>query len=169
MESVRTPGTAAQFEARREQIAVLLGEGSHSNQEIADAIGVSVSTVKRCCKAIEQGGLAALAAKPHPGPKPKLTDAQRQQLLKLIERGALAAGFPTELWTCQRIAEVVQKKFGVSYHPDHLGRILHDLDCTPQLPRKVDPRQDPNAIEEYRKVTWPRIKKKRNGKKQASS
>lgn len=148
-----------QLEARRQQIAVLLGEGSLSNQEIADAIGVHVSTVKRCAVALQQAGLAALAAKPHPGPKPKLTVKQRQQLLAIIARGALAAGFSTELWTCQRVAEVARKKFGVAYHPDHLGRILRDLGCTPQLPRTVDPRHDPVAVEKWRKETWPRLKK----------
>ena len=156
---VRTPGTAAQLEARRQQIAVLLGEGSLSNQEIADAIGVHVSTVKRCRVAFHQGGLAALAAKPHPGPKPKLTGKQRQQLLAVLVRGALRAGFSTELWTCNRVAEVVRKKFGVTYHPDHLGRVLHGLGWTPQKPRTVDPRQDPAALEQWRKVTWPRLKK----------
>ena len=148
-----------QLEARRQQIAVLLEDGSLSNQEIADAIGVHVSTVKRCAVALQQGGLAALAAKPHPGAKPKLTLKQRQQLFAVIERGALAAGFSTELWTCPRVAEVVRKKFGVSYHPDHLGRILRDLDCTPQIPLTVDPRQKPAAIKKWRKETWPRLKK----------
>lgn len=157
--NVRTPGTPAQLEAQRLQIAVLLGEGSLSNQEIADAIGVHVSTVKRCRAAIQQGGVAALAAKPHPGPNPKLTPRQHQQLLALLARGALAAGFSSELWTCPRVAEVVLQKFGVSYHPDHLGRILRDLDCTPQKPRTVDPRQDPAAVEQWRDVTWPRLKK----------
>jgi len=156
---VRTPGTAAQLEAQRLQIAVLLGEGSHSNQEIADAIGVHPSTVKRCRAAIQQGGVAALAAKPHPGPTPKLTARQRQQLLAVLARGALAAGYSSELWTCPRVAEVVFQKFGVSYHPDHLGRILHDLGYTPQKPRTVDPRQDETAVEEWRAVTWPRLKK----------
>ena len=156
---MRTPGTPAQLEARRLQIAVLLGEGSLSNQEIADAIGVHVSTVKRCRAAFQQGGLAALAAKPHPGPKPKLTCKQRQQLLAWITRGALAAGFSTELWTCQRVVELVRKKFNVSYDPDHLGRILRELGCTPQKPRTVDPRQDTAALEKWRKITWPRLKK----------
>lgn len=156
---MRTPGTATQLEARRQQIAVLLGEGSLSNQEIADAIGVHVSTVKRCRASIQQGGLAALAAKPHPGPQPKLTGKQRQRLLPLLKRGAVAAGFSTELWTCARVAAVVRKQFGVSYHPDHLGRILRELGYTPQLPRTVDPRQDPAAIEQWRDVTWPRLKK----------
>ena len=163
---MRTPGTSAQHEARRQQIAVLLGEGSLSNQEIADAIGVHLSTVKRCRVAIQNGGLAALAAKPHPGPKPKLTNQQRQQLLAILQRGALQAGFATALWTCQRLAEVVRKKFGVSYHPDHLGRILHELGCTPQKPRKVDPRQDAEAIKQWREQVWPRLKKSAPTKRQ---
>jgi len=156
---VRTPGTAAQLEAQRLQIAVLLEEGSLSNQEIADAIGVHLSTVKRCRAAIQQGGVAALAAKPHSGPTPKLTPQQQQQLLAVLALGALAAGYSSELWTCPRVAEVVLQKFGVSYHPDHLGRILHDLKCTPQKPRAVDPRQDQATVEQWRDVTWPRLKK----------
>jgi transposase len=41
--------------------------------------------------------------------------------------GPRKAGYPTELWTCQRVAEVIAKKFHVEYHPDHVGKILHRL------------------------------------------
>ncbi|WP_158598081.1 winged helix-turn-helix domain-containing protein [Noviherbaspirillum saxi] len=34
---------------------------------------------------------------------------------KLLLQGAVANGFATELWTLQRIAEVIEREFGVAY------------------------------------------------------
>jgi transposase len=104
-----------------------------------------------------------LAAKPHPGPTPKLSPDQRQKLVAILKAGPIAAGFKTDLWTCARVAKVVRKKFRVSYHPDHLGRILHDLGFSPQKPQRVAREQDAEAVERWRKEDWPRIKKKRAG------
>ena len=59
------------------------------------------------------------------------------------------------------MAQVVRKKFGVSYHRDHVRRILHDLGFSPQKPRRVAREQDAEAVEQWRKEDWPRIKKKR--------
>ena len=55
---------------------------------------------------------------------------------------------------------MVRKEFRVSYHPDHVGRILHDLGFSPQKPQQVAREQDAAAIERWRKQDWPRIKKK---------
>jgi hypothetical protein len=104
-----------------------------------------------------------LAAKPHPGPTPKLSPDQKQNLVAILKAGPIAAGFKTDLWTCARVAKVVRKKFRVSYHPDHLGRILHDLGFSPQNPQRVDREQGAEAVKRWRKKDWPRIKKKRVG------
>lgn len=104
--------------------------------------------------------MAALAAKPHPGPTPKLSPEQKQELLAILDAGPTASGFKTDLWTCARVAKVVRQKFRVSYHPDHVGRILHDLGYSPQKPRRVAREQDAEAVERWRKQDWPRIKKK---------
>jgi len=102
-----------------------------------------------------------LAAKPHPGPTPKLSCEQKQELLAILKAGPVASGFKTDLWTCARVAKVVRKEFRVSYHPDHVGRILHDLGYTPQKLRRVAREQDAEAVERWLKKDWPRIKKKR--------
>lgn len=122
-------------------------------------LGVHASSVKRWKRAWKAEGVAGLAAKPHPGAKPKLDERQRERLVKLLVRGPLAAGYSTELWTCRRVAEQVQKRFGVSYHPDHLGRILHDLGFTPQKPEQYARERDEEAIRRWRIEDWPRIKK----------
>ncbi len=110
-----------------------------------------------------------MAAKPHPGGVSKLSDEQKQQLVKMLLDGPLAAGYKTDLWTCDRVVELVQKRFRVQYDPGHFSRIMHDLGFTPQKPRQVAREQDPEAVERWRKVDWPRIKKKPGGRGRASS
>ena len=156
---MRTKGSAAELEARRRRAAEYF-QARKSLAEIAQLVGASVSSVKRWKRAWRDGGLAALAAKPHPGPTPKLSSKQKQELLEILKAGPVASGFKTELWTCARVAKVVRKKFRVSYHPDHLGRILHQLGYSPQKPRQVAREQDEQAVQQWRKVDWPRIKKK---------
>jgi transposase len=89
-----------------------------------------------------------------------LSSAQKQELVAILCRGPLAAGYRTALWTCVRVAEVVRKTFRVSYHPDHLGRILHDLGFSPQKPQQVAREQDAAAVAKWRERDWLRIKKK---------
>lgn len=156
---MRTKGTAAALESRRRLAADLLVDGKTA-AEVAEIIQVSESSVRRWRSAWKKGGVEALASKPHPGPEPKLTDAQRRQLLRILMRGARAAGYSTELWTCQRVAEVVRKHFGVEYHPDHLGRILRSSGWTPQKPERRARERDEEAIRTWRAEDWPRIKKK---------
>lgn len=156
---MRPSGSAAELEARRLRAAELLRERKPLS-EIARLVGASHSSVKRWKRAWVEGGKSALSAKSHPGPTPKLTPDQKQQLVAILKRGPLAAGYKTDLWTCKRVAEVVRKVFRVKYHPDHLGRLLHDLGFSPQKPQPVAREQDAAAVQRWRKRDWPRIKKK---------
>lgn len=101
------------------------------------------------------------APKPQLGPESKLDAKQRERLRELLLAGPIAAGFSTELWTCRRVAEVVRREFGVDYHPDHLGRILHDLGFSPQKPQRRASERNEAAIARWRSHDWPRIKKSR--------
>jgi transposase len=156
---MRTKGSATELEARRRRAAEYF-QARKPLPEIADLVGVHLSSVKRWKRAWRDGGVRALAAKPHPGPAAKLSPEQKEELIALLKAGPLAAGYRTDLWTCRRVAEVVRKKFRVSYHADHMGRILHDLGFTPQKPQRVAREQDAAAVERWRKKDWPRIKKR---------
>ena len=155
---MRTKGSAAELEARRRRAAEFLRERM-TPAEVARLVGASLSSVKRWKKALELEGEAALAAKPHAGPAPRLSCDQKQELVAILKQGPLAAGFKTDLWTCRRVAEVVKKNFKVVYHPDHLGRILHELGFSPQKPRVVARERDEKAIAHWRRYRWPQIKK----------
>lgn len=157
---MRPSGSAAELEARRRRAAEYFQERKPL-RTIARLLGADLSSVKRWKSAWKAGGVDALAAKPHPPRATKLSMKQKQELVKLLLAGPRAAGFDTELWTCARVAELVRKRFGVQYHPDHLGRILHDLGFSPQKPKQVAREQDAQAVERWRERDWPRIKKKR--------
>lgn len=164
---MRPPGSAAELEARRRRAAKLFQERKPL-ADIARLVGASFSSVKRWKRAWQEGGVAALAAKPHPGPPPKLSEDQKQQLVTILKDGPTRVGYRTDLWTTARVAEVVRKRFRVKYHPDHVGRILHDLGFTPQKPQQVAREQDAAAVERWRKRDWPRIKKRPGGAAPAS-
>jgi len=123
---------------------------------------------KRWKKAFQQGGLAALAPKPRQATGRRLSASQAEQLREILLASPLAAGFSTDLWTCPRVAEVVRREFGISYYPDHLGRILHDLGFSPQKPQRRARERDEAAIERWRREDWPRIKKRAAAEKLAS-
>jgi transposase len=75
--------------------------------------------------------------------------------------GPIAHGYRTNLWNTARIAELIQREFGVQYHRDYIGRVMHDLKWTPQKPERRALEQDEKAIEGWKQKDWPRIKKVR--------
>ena len=88
-----------------------------------------------------------------------LTASQVIQLREILLAGPLAAGFSSDLWSCRRVAEVVRREYRISYQPDHLGRILHELGFSPQKPQRRAHERDEAAIQRWRREDWPRIKK----------
>jgi len=90
-------------------------------EEVSHRVGTSIASVSRWRKALAEGGPEALAAKPVPGRPRKLSKAECSRLLELLLEGAMAYGYANELWTLKRIAEVIEKQFGVRYAPPRFG------------------------------------------------
>jgi transposase len=157
---MRTKGNAAQLESRRLLAGTLLLEGRGVG-EVAQIVAASESSVRRWRQIVRKGGLDGLKAKPHPGPKPRLNEKQKQRLVKILLAGPCKAGYRTDLWTCPRVAKIIAKKFGVTYHPAHVWKILRSLGMTCQKPEQRARERDDAAILQWRKQEWPRIKKGR--------
>ena len=155
---MRTHGSALELEAQRRIAGRLLLEG-RKVAEVAKLLGASWSAVKRWKVAVDKRGLDGLAAKPHPGRPPRLSDKQRKKLVLMLKRGPVAAGYETNLWTCPRVAELIRRHFGVTYHPAHVWKILRSLGWSAQKPQRRARERDEQAIEQWRKQTWPRLKK----------
>src|SRR3982751_3635577 len=110
-------------EGRRSRAWEAEKEG-RSQQRIADALGVSKGAVSLWMKRGREGGVEALKRQPAPGATPRLSEEQRARLPELLTRGAPARGFRGEVWTCERVAQVIRREFGVSYHPAHVSRLV---------------------------------------------
>jgi transposase len=164
---MRTKGTAAELEVRRRIAASLFGQ-KVTLAEIAQLLGVSLSSVKRWKRAFQLSGSAGLAAKPHPGPRARLSEDQKEGLCDLLVAGAQASGYATDLWTCRRVVALIERHFGVAYHFNHVGRLLRALGFSPQQPLRRARERDDEAIERWRKEDWPRIKKRDAAGKPAS-
>jgi transposase len=136
----------------------LVQEG-YSLNETGRRIGCNASSVKRWRDAFRRGGRDALKPRPTPGRPPRLTHKQRARLLRYLLEGALAHGYRTDLWTTLRMAQLIEGKFGVRYHRDHVGRLLHSLGWSCQKPERRATQRNEAAIEEWKRREWPRIKK----------
>jgi transposase len=122
-----------------------------SQQPIAEALGVSKGAVSQWMKrARDGGGVQALKRHPAPGALPRLSEEQRAKLPELLAQGAQAHGFRGELWTCERVAIVIRRKFGVSYHPAHVSRVVRALGLSLQKPQRRAYERDEEAIEHWK-------------------
>jgi transposase len=131
--------------------------------EVARQVGADRRSVRRWKAARREGGRRALAAKPASGRPPRLDPGAKVELEEILLRGAMAAGYPTELWTCGRIAEVISAQFEVQYHPGHVARLLHGLGWSPQKPQRRAYERDEGKIQGWVQHDWPRVKKKPTG------
>lgn len=131
-------------------------------KQIAAALGVTPGAVSQWIARGNSGGVDALRTPPRSGATPKLTDEQRKRLPDLLLRGAEAYGFLGDVWTQKRIAALIKREFGVSYHPDHIGRLLRAIGWSVQKPLERATERNDAAIERWRAEKWPELKKKPN-------
>jgi transposase len=156
---MRPNGSAAELERRRRQAIALLEQGQRQ-ATVAESLGTSEASVSRWKKAYDEGGDAALAAKPHPGKPSKLTAAQRRGLATLLLQGARRHGYSTDLWTLVRVAELIAVHFGVEYHPGHVWHLLRSMGWSCQKPERRARERDEEAVVTWRCDEWSRIKKR---------
>ena len=118
----RPLGTPAELERRRRHAVELMDQGE-SASTIARILGVARPSLYRGRQAA-RARPDGLAAQPHPGPTPRLRDDQLEHLEDLLLDGATAHGWPNELWTANRVTEVIHRHFQLSFHPEHVRKIL---------------------------------------------
>jgi len=157
---MRPNGTQKQLERRRRHAVELLKKGLNLSAA-AKKIGCSVSSVFLWRQTFQKKGEQGLKPKPVPGRPPKLLGRQRKALTRILLKGALNFGYPTELWTQRRVAEVIEQQFGICYHPHHVWRVLVGLGWSCQKPEKRARERDEEAIVHWKRYRWPHIKKGR--------
>lgn len=128
-------------------------------REVARLVGAAPSAVLGWKRRLDEGGMEALQAKPHPGRPARLTAEQRQELESVLLKGAVAAGFSTDLWTLPRVAQVIERGFGVKYNPGHVWRVLRLMGWSCQKPERRARERNEELIATWRKDRWVEVKK----------
>src|SRR5215211_5400707 len=152
--------TSEQMEERRLAGATLLRQGRLSQAQIARQLGVSRASVCRWAATLAQEGRRGLEARPIPGREPRLDEKAWARLGRLLDWGAVAAGFATERWTLKRIAALIEREFGVHYHPRYLERPLKAHGFSVQRPTTRAKERDELVIAVWPKREWVALKRR---------
>jgi len=157
------------LEKRRLQAINLLEKSDLNQSEVARRVHVCRQTVSRWAEEYQSAGWEALKSAGRAGRKPELSEADRERLQELLLQGPEKLGYETPLWTCSRVAHLIENEFDVEYHPGHVWKILDDLGWSCQRPVGRARERNEEAIRRWRRVGWPAIKKKRKKKAARSS
>jgi len=156
---MRPPGNPVILEQRRQKAIQLLKSG-HPPVEVAKILSVGRRSVRRWNSSFREKGSIGIQSRPNSGRPARLNPRAKQRLEKILLDGAKQAGFNTDLWTCPRIVSVINSRFRVSYHVDHIGRLLHSLGWSPQKPERRAIERNEKRIRTWKRIHWPRVKKK---------
>lgn len=140
--------------------AIELRDKGWTQASIATALGVTQPAVNQWLKLARDEGKEALRSRSRLGQAACLSEEQLRLLPQFLELGPAAFGFSGELWTCPRIARVIEQEFGVTYHPDHVRRLMHRLDWSYQKPIVRASERDEAVVAEWLDRSWPAIQRK---------
>ena len=157
-----------EMEKRRLKAAKYFDRGLGASA-VARRLGVTRQSAHEWKKAWEFGGSQSLRSSGPAGPKSRLDEHQRQQLVDALLEGPQAAGYATEVWTLPRVRALITKLSGEAYDPAHVSRLLRSLGFSCQRPERRAIERDEPKIEHWKRVEWPAIKKKRAAKSAPSS
>jgi transposase len=152
-----TDGMPKDWREWRRFQAMRLKQENWYQRDIAEALGVTEVSVSHWLAHVRTGGASALLSRPIPGRPAELSPARQRMIPELLWHGAEAYGFRGSVWTCGRVAKVIEEEFGVAYSKSQVSRLLKRLDWTPQMPIRRASQRDEPAIEYWRKQTWPRL------------
>lgn len=101
---------------------------------IADLLSKNRRTIHSWLVRFKQRGIDGKNSKKAPGKIPALTIKQREELVKILERGP--PHNPTGLWTSKEIRSLITKKYKRTYVKQHVWRLLVSMGFSMQRPRK---------------------------------
>lgn len=154
--------TREQKEQRRLAAAEDLREGEMSQVEIAEKHGVTPAAVSQWKSTLEDEGMVGLKSTTgdgNQGRDSQLDESHREQLVELLEEGAQAHGWETDLWSSKRVTVLINREFGIDFTPRHCSRILHELGYRPVKPRETAAEKDPEEKQRWLNEEGEQIKK----------
>jgi len=154
-------------ELRRMAIRRIIEDGAKPGEVAAD-YGFCRNYIYPWLKKFREEGWDALVENIAQGPDPKLSEKQRQQVRRwILGKDPRQYGFEFGLWSRRIVQALIQEKMGIELGLTAVGRLLAQLEITPQKPLRRAYERDPVAVELWLKETYPQLKNraKREGAK----
>ncbi|EMN88629.1 homeodomain-like domain protein [Leptospira weilii str. UI 13098] len=121
---------------KRRLKGIRLLEKGYTCYRVSKELGVSKQSVMRWRDKYESEGIEGVKWNGQRGRPTKLSISEKKELKRIILKGPISNGYPNELWSTYRVLEIIRKKFGVTYHQDYVGTLLHQLGFSYQKPKE---------------------------------
>jgi transposase len=131
-----------------------------SPEVIAKAYNFNRACIYRWLKQYDGGGFAALESEMPAGAQPLVTREMDEWLRqRVLKQNPVDFGYDTNLWTCEILAELLKKEFGVTVSDSAVRLHLKSLGLTSQKPEYQDAERDDREIEYFLNVKFPTIQR----------
>jgi transposase len=135
-------------------------EGEKPSTVIA-SYGFCRTTIYKWLRSTKKRGARALTSRKHPGRESKLSPKQKRQVRGWIcGKDPRQYGFDFGLWTRDIVATMIKERFQIEISVTSVGRLLAELEITPQKPLRRAYERDPVAIEQWKREKYPRLRRR---------
>jgi transposase len=124
-----------------------------SRSEAAAVGGVTLQSIRDWVLRFNRRGPEGLIDLKAPGPKPKLSDEQRQALRQIVERGPFPAVDEVVRWRLIDLVQWLSDEFGVSLDETTVGRMLKAMGYRKLTARPRHYAQNEFAVEAFKKTS----------------
>jgi transposase len=139
-------------QARRMLAIALVMEGA-DRTTAARSCGMERQTLRDWVHRYNAEGVAGLVDRPRPGRPPRLSGAELDALVEIVEAGPDVETDGVVRWRCADLAGVVAARFGVTLSERSVGRLLNDRGYVRLKPRPQHPKADPEAQAAFKKTS----------------
>lgn len=146
---------------RREKVriqAATMFTQSQTTAQIASELRVSEKSVRQWRRQWTAGGTEALASAGPGGSDCKLSADQLKQLAEILDDGPVVHGWDDARWTLARVAELIERRFAVTYTLRGVSYLLHRIGYSQQVPARRAIERDPAAIATWHRRRWPSVR-----------
>ena len=128
---------------------------------VMDSMGLCRTTIYPWLRKFEEEGWDALVEKIAAGPEPRLSEKHRQQVKRwIVGKDPRQYGFEFGLWTRRIVSALILKRMGVSLGLTAVGKLLAQLEITPQKPLRRAYERDPVAVAAWVEERYPALQRK---------
>ncbi len=152
-DELRRLASTARDGAQARRLMALAGIADGKSRAEAAAIGLmQAQTLRDWVIRFNEKGPDGLINRKPPGRASKFTSAQKRELEQIVEEGPANHVPGLVRWRRIDLVHLVRERFDVECHETTIGSLLKELGFSHISPRPQHPKQDVQAIEEYKKL-----------------